>query len=254
MKRRLALIAVFLFAAGRPAAAQNQSGEPMKIQAEKHFNRALKLYNDKDFAGAAAEFEKAYEIDPRFDIKFAWAQAERLAGNCPKAIELYQELRAEPNLTDDDQRALLEGLERCDFGKKPEPEPEPEPEPQIQPPPAAPPPAPEGSPWYTDPIGDALLITGIVGVGVGGGLWLVSSLDASAAENAATYETHVALESRARDRRFIAIASLGLSAALLTGAVVRYLTRDDGSGDAPATRAGVWATPGGGGVALGGRF
>jgi hypothetical protein len=245
-------VALAVGAMAAPVSAQRQSGEPMKIQAEKHFNRALTLFKSKDFAGAAAEFARAYEIDERFDIMFAWAQAERLAGNCAKAVELYNKLREVPDLSDDDRRAILEGLERCDAVGRTEPEPEPEPEPVIKPAPP-PPPVPEGSPWYSDPIGDALLVTGIIGVGVGGGLWLVSSLDASDAESATTYETHVALESRARERRILAIVSLGASAALLGGAVFRFLTRDDGSGD-PATSAGVWATPDAAGVALGGSF
>lgn len=234
----------------------------MKIQAEKHFNRGLKLFNDKDFAGSAEQFSRAYEIDERFDIMFAWAQAERLAGNCTKAVELYTELRKVPDLSDDDQRALLEGLERCDAMSKPDPppdkeiKPDPPPDREIAPPAPQPlPPPPEGSPWYKDPIGDALLVSGIVGVGLGGGLWLVSSLDASAADDATTYETHVELEGRARNRRILAIVTLGASAGLLGGAVFRYLTRDDGTGDGGAgTSAGLWATPDGAGVAFGGSF
>jgi len=247
---RLAAVVTMLGLFAAPAAAQKQSGEPMKIQAEKHFNRALKLFNEKDFAGAAAAFAKAYEIDERFDIKFAWAQAERLAGNCVKAVELYGQLRDEPNLSDDDQRALLEGLERCDaVTKDPDPKPEPAP-PKVTPPPTAP--VAEGSPWYTDPIGDALLISGIVGVGLGAGLFIVSSLDASAAKDAATYDTHVALESRARNRRILSLVTFGASAALLGGAGYRFLTRE--SGKSSKASAGVWATPDSAGVALGGRF
>lgn len=260
--RTSVVLCVFIVAvaAQGPAMAQKQKGDrPMKIKAERHFNRALKLFREKKFKDAAGEFERAHTVDPRPDILFAWAQAERISGDCDKAVELYNDLR-ELDLPPADSRAVLEGLERCDAVGRQQPPPD---EPKQSPPPETDPgkaeamakteaPSAEGSPWWTDPIGDVFLVTGVIGLGVGTGFYVVSSSDRSAAEDATSYETHVVLQDRAKKRRLISIVALSASGVLITGALVRYLLRDDDS--APATTASVWSDGVAAGLAFGGSF
>jgi tetratricopeptide (TPR) repeat protein len=229
-------------------------GAPMKIATERLFNRAIALYQEENYRGAADKLAEAHKAEPRNDILFAWAQAERLARNCKKATELYHRLRKE-DLDDQDKLGVLEGLERCGaFDEALEAEAKIK---QIEEKQKArelarqnPP-----SPWYSDWIGDTLLISGIVGLGVGTTFWVISDSEASDAEDAFSYEHHVELEDRARTHRFISIATLSVGAGLIGGAIARYITRDDGSsGGERAVSATGWLTDGAGGFAIGGRF
>jgi hypothetical protein len=219
---------------------------PMKIEAEKHFNLALKRYQEENYRGAADSLAKAHGIEPRKDILFAWAQAERLAGDCVKATVLYHRLRKE-ELPDQDRLGVLEGLERCGAFEEAEKAQE-----------EADRKASEGSPWYSDWLGDTLLVSGIVGLGVGSSYWLISSSERDDAAAAFSYESHVVLEDNARKHRFISIAAFTAGGALITGAIVRYIMRDDGSSPGPAEGDAVtatgWIGDGAGGFAIGGRF
>jgi len=246
MTNRLWIAVAALCLASLPAFAQNESGKPpMKIEAEMHFNRALELYQSEQFRQAAEEFSTAYGIESRVETLFAWAQSERLAGKCEKATELYHELRKK-TLPDQDRLAVLEGLERCGaFDRAEQATIEVE---RIE---------KEGTPWYSDWIGDALLIGGVVGLGVGTSFWLTSSSERGDADEAFTYESHVVLEDRARRDRFIAIGSYIASVGLIGGAIARYVTRDDGAraeATEPEITATSWVDRGAAGFAVGGRF
>src|SRR5262245_14065091 len=76
----------------RPRAARAQDGEttPIKPEAKVRLARGLEYYKMKEFEAAIAEFEAAYAIDPRKEILFAQAQAERLSGDCASAAVLYR--------------------------------------------------------------------------------------------------------------------------------------------------------------------
>src|SRR5215470_882357 len=47
------------------------------------FERAKTSYAAGDFAAATAAFRTAFELDPKADYLFGWAQAIRKAGDCP---------------------------------------------------------------------------------------------------------------------------------------------------------------------------
>jgi len=104
-------VLVWLCTAG-VAAAQSPKANP---DAERHHQRGLKLLREepKDFAAAAAEFSAAYEIDPRPRYMFNLALAQRLGGECRKAIESYRAyLATEPaEVYAKDART---GIERCE--------------------------------------------------------------------------------------------------------------------------------------------
>jgi tetratricopeptide (TPR) repeat protein len=76
--------------AGR-AHAQSQAKGAIKPEAEVRFRRGLEYYKIREFEAAIAEFEAAYAIDPRPEILFSQAQAERLSGDCASAVVLYRQ-------------------------------------------------------------------------------------------------------------------------------------------------------------------
>jgi tetratricopeptide (TPR) repeat protein len=249
----LAVAGLILTLVAAPAQAQQQSGKPMKVKAERHFNRGVTFFRKGKFAKAATAFSKAHAMEPRTDILFAWAQMERLAGDCDKAVELYRQLESAEDLGDADKAAVDDGLERCGATEEPEPEPPPAVEPPPPPPPKivtkvitrdAPP------PWWADPLGGALVGSGVVLLGVGTGFLVVSISDSSAADDATTYEAHETLQSRAKSRRTIALVSMGVGAGLVAGGVVRYLLLPDSK----STEVAVLPTEGGAAITWGGHF
>jgi tetratricopeptide (TPR) repeat protein len=67
------------------------AGEPpMKPEARALLDAGLGHYAAKDYEAAIAAFRRGYELDARAEFLFAWAQAERLSGDCASAIELYE--------------------------------------------------------------------------------------------------------------------------------------------------------------------
>lgn len=260
-----AVAAALLFASQPDAAAQS---EPMDPAVKKKFNRALELFSKKEFKEAAEGFAEVYKQAKRIDVLFAWAQATRLSGDCALALELYRELEREPALGERDRAAVEKGIRKCgaapnrgdeegddagdgdageggDDATTTDTTPD-QPTTGIQASPGA------DRPWYTDGIGDALLAAGVVTLGFGSGLFVLSASDADAADNAATEAEHVRFEDRAQSRRTLAIITLSAGAALIGGAVYRYVTRD--SGASPGGVA-LWSSGEGGfGVAFGGGF
>ncbi len=60
------------------------------VDAQTRFERALERFEMRDYKGAIVEFEQidADELTP--NMLFAWAQSERLRGNCQAAASLYE--------------------------------------------------------------------------------------------------------------------------------------------------------------------
>jgi hypothetical protein len=67
--------------------ASTASANPKK-EAAKHFSEGLRLYAEKNFDGAATELELSYNKNNDQTTLFAWAQAERLYGNCDESKTL----------------------------------------------------------------------------------------------------------------------------------------------------------------------
>ena len=224
-------------------AADEGEPAPLKIEAEKHFNLALKHYENKEYKDAAKELGLAHGIDARTIILFAWAQAERLAGNCVEATKLYHRLR-KADMSDQDRLGVLEGLERCGAFEEAD---------KVQK--KADKLARAGTPWYSDWVGDTLLVSGIVGLGVGASFWQISSTERDDAKAAFVYETHQDLEDRAKTHRQVSILAFSVGGALIAGSIARYITRDDGARagaeKAPVTVSG-WLGESGGGFVVGG--
>src|SRR5688572_3883005 len=101
------------FAVGPPAAAHAQATEAIDPQAQARFKRGLEYFKLREFEAALTEFEAAYAIDPRPEILFSMAQAERLSGDCASAVVLYRRF-----LIDDPPAVHAEAartsLEKCE--------------------------------------------------------------------------------------------------------------------------------------------
>ena len=80
--------------------------------AEEYGQRADQQYADGFFGEASASYATAYELDPDPVYLYGWAQAERRAGNCPRAVELYREYAA-LDVSDAAREAARKNALRC---------------------------------------------------------------------------------------------------------------------------------------------
>jgi hypothetical protein len=191
-----ALLAGTAVAAGdEPATPKLVAGNPV-VQAQ--YERGIALFLDKSYGAAAAELAQAFRGEPHREILFAWAQSERLRGNCASAIDLYQRyLRDNP----ESKLAPLvtHHLRGCQEVVRP--------------------------PWYKDALGDVLAGSGIAALGVGIG-FLIPSVANETARNAALNEDdYVHFQDSARTERIVAITCLSAGAALIASSILRYRLR-----------------------------
>jgi tetratricopeptide (TPR) repeat protein len=246
--KQLALALVVVLAATAPARAQPdpRDGE-MSPEAKAHYDRGIAHYAAKEFDAASEELAKAYFIDPRREIVFAWAQARRLAGDCASAIPLYRKYLDSnpPESTAEKVRQHLAGCEAIvgPGGEGPDPtqpqpvappvvEPTPDPEPAPLPP-APPPVVVRKRPFYTDVLGGVLVGAGAVGLGVGATFWVMSGKRGDEAASAATYADYERAVHDGEQQRTIGIVGLAAGGALVVGGVLRYALHGGGTERVP---------------------
>ena len=197
--------------------------------AQEHVDAAAVAFEAHDYAKAGTEFEAAYKLAPVPFLLFSWAQAERLAGHCPKALDLYKKY-----LYADISRAQIEvtrsNIKLCEA--------------QSWMPPATPPPPPPPQPWYMNVLGDSLTGAGVIGFGVGLTYLTLGSRSETRAKQAMYLDEFQAGLDEATSRRRIGGVSLVLGAALVAGGVVVYVVHGRH----------VTATTDGQSVVVGGRF
>lgn len=273
---RAALVIALIALAGATA-----RGQPLEGTALAEWERGLERYQARDYQAAIAAFSASYQAQPRRAALFAWAQAERLSGDCPSAIVLYRRyLEAEPSARQaeaarDQIRRCVEALaSRPSGGNQPasetqlEPATEPEPGAEAGPPAPATGPSTTGPPsptaahapelavrtapapsaaWYRDLAGGLLVGSGAIALGAGGWLLWTSSRDA----DAASYQQHADQQEDVGRERVLSLVLLGGGAALVTAGVLRYALRDRG-GDGPTANA--WLSSDQVGVALTSEF
>ncbi len=203
MKLASLLCAVALVATSPPA------------QHERTVASAKAAYTAEQWADAAQGFQAAYEADPQLDYLFAWAQAERLGGQCEHAIALYTTYLELAGSDEDVKPDQLEKVAKLRELCTEQLTPEPPPPLVVTPPPTTPPPA--DAPhrrWYADPWGGAL-------VGVGTGVLLVGTvargLSVARSDDSRLSNTEGAFESEYTSAQKLGTAGVVL---LATGAVV----------------------------------
>jgi tetratricopeptide (TPR) repeat protein len=186
--------------------------------------RAEEAFEAGRYHDAAEAFGEAYaaEPDPRF--VYAQAQAERLGGDCARAIELYDRFLAlDP--APGPAEAARTNRERCRHElERASPTSQPPPPPHVvDPPELVDEPPPPHRPWHRDPLGGALVGSGLVLTALGTGLLVGGvTLDRSAAD--ASIEGQF---ERDRDRAVglhrAGIALTAIGAAVVIGGVVRWI-------------------------------
>ena len=120
-------------------------------QAHAKADEATALFNKDDYAGAAAKFAEAYELNHDASYLFNIAQAYRHAGDCTRAADYYARFLAEvPHPPNESKiRGWYAAQSACakqhatTVVEPPKPEPPPMPAPPPPPPPPAERPAPE---------------------------------------------------------------------------------------------------------------
>lgn len=275
---RAALVAMLLASSAAGAA-------PKGADARAQFDKGVTAYTKGDYQAASEALGASFVLEADAETLFAWAQTERKLGHCDRAIELYTKL-LKMNLPAENKEAVKVQIGECKViiadqkkaekqaasdakkvaatEKKPaetkvEPTPPPPPPPvaaapPVQEPIAQPPPReepkPEGRTWWKDPVGGALVGAGAIGIGLG----IVFLVQASAADsdkaNAMSYDEYESLANRAESRGRLGVISLVAGGALAAGGVVWYVTRKPNAEKTVTTL----VVPGGGGIALSGRF
>jgi hypothetical protein len=217
----LALIAVVLVVGARPSHAQTIAGPTLNAQAQAHFDKALAAYSAANYHAASVEFELAYNLDARRELLFAWAQAERLAGNCDRAVVLYRRFLDQGPSPEEAAKAGRQ-IERCRPAAAARPDAA-----------AAALPAssvttdsePRSAHWYSDRWADALVVAGLV-AGIAGGAFIgLASSDDAAAGSASQYGAFRQLAEDADRHRLIGGVALASGTVLVTAGVLVYFWR-----------------------------
>lgn len=209
-------------------------------------DEATTLYEHADLAGALEKLESAYAQSKRADILFGIARIHVDRGDCTKAIDVYRrflESKPGPRST----QIATERIAECQaiLARSAPPPPRP----------APPPPAPAARTihhaWYTDVVGDVLVVGGIAALGAS--VYFAngarSDIDRANAGGPAgvTLEDYTSLTDRAGDRRRNAWIAGGVGGALAIGGLLK-LALTDRAEVVPVL------SPTASGVALGGRF
>lgn len=214
-------------------------------------------FAEKDFDRASRAFADAYVLDPKPDLLYNRAQAERLAGRCNVAVGLYEQfLRVEPADTQVAADAR-QHLARCKQaapnaasgtnGASTDSTPDtPSKRPHKQ------------ATWYRDPAGGVLVALGGVSVVIGGSvLGIALSRDKKAAD-AANEGGFVDRKDSARTQHRVGIAVLSIGGALLVAGIVRWAVVASKGQRSPPSNArvgfGVGPARRGAAVSLGVRF
>jgi tetratricopeptide (TPR) repeat protein len=239
---------------------------PKKKDAKAAFDRGVAAYQREDYAKAASELGKSFDLEADLETLYAWAQAERMQDDCDAASKLYRKLLGY-DLPDENKEVIREKLEECrkildepdepievtegedgwPVGKPRERPTEDADQPER--------PGRPGTPWYTDKLGGALVAGGVIAIGAGTVFMMQA---ASAADDAQlSYEEFEAANARAESRGLMGSTALIIGGGLILGGVARYILRDDGSRPArPASETVLvpWLNADGGGLATMGRF
>ncbi len=238
---RLLVVATMILGA-RVAAADPRA------EAHQHVERATALHKEGRFADALVELDAAYALDPQPQLQFAMGQLHARLGECREAIAAYDRFLATHPARGPAAMAT-EAMAACKPAAPAIVEHLPTPTTVIALPPV--PAAPvrvtvvHTRPWYTDRVGDALVVAGLA-TGVAAGFTYHRALgERDAADATSSYAMYAAQIDRAHTDRSYAVALGVAGAALLVIGGLHYALAD---------RHHTEVTLAPGTIALGGRF
>jgi tetratricopeptide (TPR) repeat protein len=207
--------------------------------AKARYDKGVAAYTAHDYEAAVTWFKDAYALDPRPEILFAWAQAERLSGDCTSAIALYRKF-LDGHPADVQADAAQAPLEKCERSLAAPVE---APGAIVPATPAAPPPTPAPAPtrsparppFYHDTLADVFVGAGVVAAAVGVGLLVT----ADSPDGATTYADFQSRHDSAVSRTRAGGIAVAVGAALIAGGVTHWM---------------IWGGPGDAGIAAAGTF
>lgn len=243
------------------AAASTADAKPKTKQTAKtHMQRAEKAHQQGNYEVALSELKAAYAIDPQPKLLYAIAQVNAKLDRCSEAIELYELFLA--TVKDSSRQAVVkQAIDACKqrLAEQASPPPAEPPArttieaaspsvasselatapPDAEPVPSSPPPAKPDtdvapavttgtthSPWYTDVLGDALVLGGL-GATVGSIVMFRGAQSAlDAAESAQTLDEYRDRRDEAERKQLYTVVLAGAGVALVTAGVLRYALRD----------------------------
>jgi hypothetical protein len=221
---------------------------PMRPEAAALYARGLERFGARDYAGAIADLEAGYAIEPRREFLFAEGQAKRLAGDCKGAVALYQRfLATSPPAVQ--ANATQIALGRCAQHLAEHPEIVVVEPPRPPPPPPPPPPA-----WWRDALGVGFTGAGLAGIGVGVGFIAASYSARHDAEVAPSYNPYDERWSTAESRWTVGVGTLALGTALTAVGVARFVVVRRHARGAESRPQPVTVSVSPGGLQVGGTF
>ena len=190
----------------------------MRPEAQALYTRGLERFGARDYAGALADFEAGYAVEPRREFLFAEGQAKRLAGDCKGAVALYQRfLATSPSSVQ--ANATQMALGRCAQHLADHPDVV-----MVEPPKPLPPPPPPPPTWWHDPWGLAASGIGVVAIGVGAGFVAAAYSARDDGDAAPTYAEATGHWSAAASRRTVGVVALGAGSILVAAGAYRFVT------------------------------
>ena len=246
---RLVALLVFGVLGGSIDAGAQPAADP-KAQAKAHEEAGTHFIDVQQYDKAADEYQQAYLLDPQPTYLYASAQAQRLAGDCTKALRSYRAyLRTNPSATDEEK--AKKNIDRCEQDLKDHP-------PIVTPlgiapavvtPPipldaiVTPPPVrPTGPPWTSDWTGHALVGGGAIAAATGLVLYLGGRATINDNNAAPTYGDFAAGHGNvasAHTREVIGVSAMAVGGALILGGVLHYVAH----GSPPATQLSASVAP-----------
>lgn len=206
--------------------------EPARARADDEVRRANALAAERRYEEAIAAIEGAYGLDPRPELLFAWAQLERLSGDCGSAIVLYDRFLA-TNPRPEQKEATLLSRERCQRALANAPAP-PAPVPAPPPPPTLLSPKPRSS--GPSVWSQRLLLGGAAALAVAGTVaFFLAERDLDDARSPATYDGYLDDVEDARRKRVVGALCAGGALSLAIVWTARAFASGNGDVETGAT-------------------
>jgi tetratricopeptide (TPR) repeat protein len=164
----IALVSGLARAQDAEPAAAAKSEQSQKDLAREHYAEGSRLYDQADYAGAIAAFEKAYAAYPAAALLFNLAQAHRLLGpaHCEQALDYYERYKLAPESAGDrrEVEVRIAEMRGCVKAAQAAAQDRATPSAPVEPKPAPPPAQPaEPAPRMERPIPTAVYVLGGIG-------------------------------------------------------------------------------------------